>query len=819
MAIDQLTTMKNPTGMAGPMQGEDNSIIEHDDGTMEMYLDKADEPQGEVEGPDTGDFYRNLVPELSDEILEKIGMQVKDDFTTDLSSRSQYDRTITKGLSLLGLEMEELNEPYEGACSAHHPLIIESAVTFQSKASPELLPAGGPVKTQIMGDITDEKEAKAERIKNFLNYQIMCKMPEYVEDTEKMLFWLPIIGSCFKKTYYSATLRRPKSEFVSTDQFVAPYSASSLEEAPRYSHIIYKTENDLRRDMAAGVYCACDEDEMPTPSIPEYSDMRRKMDAILGLAPTSSDVAYTLIEQHTELDMEDTLFEDAAGIALPYIVTIDYGSGKVLSIRRNWKEEDETKQKRMHFVHYSFVPGLGLYGVGFIHLLGNLEMTLTAVLRSLVDSGQFANMQGGFKLKGMRIVGDNQAIAPGEFKEVESAVMDLSKAIMPLQYKEPSQVLFAMLQFLEGAGQKFADKAEQVIQDSTNYGPVGTTLALLEASTKFFTAIHKRCHHSQKKELKLLYDINSETLPEEYPYDVPGQSRTILKSDFDGSVDVIPVSDPNVSSKAQRMTLAQTVMQTAQQFPQLHNLRAAVHAMYVVMGVENIDRILPPEEEAVPNDPLTDLKDAVAGKPIKAFPGQNHDAHMQVKAAFVQDPANGASPFMAAVQPVILANIREHMLLKYQEQIGGMIQQAQQGIPNMDEKVVEQVMAEAAQEILQANQAAAQKPSDPEMMVAQAELMKAQAVAEKVKNEAMNNQVKNSLKAQDQNIKKMEVFQKHDTAMKANSTKLQTQQMKVGADMVKQSLDQQRKITLLSQQVKEAKKQTKLTPIDKKPLK
>lgn len=812
MSIDKLTNMTTPTS-----EQQDNSIIEHDDGTLEMYLDKADEPQGEDQGVDTGDFYRNLVSEISDEMLEQIGLQCKEDFESDKQSRSQWDRTITKGLSLLGLEIEELTEPYEGACSAHHPLIIESAVTFQSKASPELLPANGPVKTQIMGDITDDKEAKAERIKNFLNYQIMCKMPEYVEDTEKMLFWLPIIGSCFKKTYYSATMKRPVSEFISPDQFYVPFAANSLESAPRYSHLIYKTENDYRRDVAAGVYCDCDEDELMHPSIPDYSEIRVKLDSILGLAPSSSDAAYTFVEQHTELTLEDTQFEDPDGIALPYVVTFDYGTSRVLAIRRNWKEEDETKQKRMHFVHYPFVPGLGFYGVGFIHLLGNVEMTLTAVLRSLVDSGQFANMQGGFKLKGMRIVGDNHAIAPGEFKEVESAVMDLSKAIMPLQYKEPSQVLFAMLQYLEGAGQKFADKAEQVIQDSSNYGPVGTTMALLEASTKFFTAIHKRCHHSQKKELKILFDINSETLPEEYPYDVPGQSRTILKSDFDGSVDVIPVSDPNISSKAQRMTLAQTILQTATQFPQLHNLRAAIHNMYVVMGVENIDKILPPEEEATPNDPITDLQNASAGKPIKAFPGQNHDAHITIKAAFVQDPANGASPFMAQAQPIILANIREHILLKYQEQIGGMVQQAQQQNPNMDEKVMEKVMAEAAQEVLQANMAAAQKPSDPEMMVAQAELMKAQAVVTKVQNEAMNNQVKNSLHAQDQNIKKMEIFAKHDSQMEANQTKLQTQQLKEGSAAVRQSLDQQQKVNMLKGQVKEAQKQSKISPVDKQP--
>ena len=802
-----------PTPTVSDLSGR--NIYEEDNGDLTMYHDEQDEPS-EVSSTgveDSQEFYRNLVPELSDEVLERISMQVKDAFLADKTSRAQWDNTITQGLSLLGLEIEELNEPYEGACSAHHPLIIEAAVNFQSKASPELLPPQGPVKTQIMGTQTEEKETKAERIKNFMNYQIMNKMPEYIEDTEKMLFWLPIIGTGIKKTYYSGTQGRPKSEFIPIDQFYAPFSASSVESAPRLSHLIFKDEEDLLRDIVAGVYSPYDSDEEMTPSMPEYSDMRKKMDMILGMSPTNSDQAYTLIEQHTSLDMEGTQFEDPNGLCLPYIVTIDYGCGKVLSIRRNWREEDESKQKRLWFTHYPFVPGLGLFGVGFIHLLGNLEMTLTAVLRSLVDSGQFANMQGGFKLKGMRIVGDNEAISPGEFKDVECAIQDLSKAILPLQYKEPSNVLFQMLQYMDNAGQKFADKAEQVIQDSTNYGPVGTTMALLEAGAKFFTAIHKRCHFAQKKELRLLYEINSETLPEEYPYDVPGASRTILKSDFDGSVDVIPVSDPNVPSKAHRLTMLQTGLQMGAQYPQYVDNKALVRKYFMTMGLDDVDTIVKPDFQAVPQDPLSDIQSVMNGQPIQAFPGQNHDAHVQVKAAFLQDPANGASPFMQQIVPMLLANIREHMLLKYQEQIGGFVQQAQQQSgQQLPEQAVEMVMAEAAQQIMQANIAAAQQPTNPELMVAQAEMIKAQAAADKVKVEAQDKMVKNSLKARDQTLQQTKIIADIQKNSDNNRVQIQKEQLKQGATMVNNALDQQKKIADLKKDVQKAKKPVATPP-------
>jgi hypothetical protein len=807
---------KSGLASLNPVNIDEMPITELEDGTLEMDLESPEHEEAEDTQADTKEFYRNLVEELDEEELEKIGALVRQNFEDDRQSRSMWEQTITKGLGLLGLELEELSEPYEGACSAHHPLIIESAVKFQSKASPELLPANGPVRTQIFGEITEDKEAKAERIKNFLNYQITEVMTEYYEDTEKMLFWLPIIGSAFKKTYYSAALGRPKSEYIPADQFIAPFSTTSLDRAPRYSHIIYKTANDLKKDMVSGLYAEYEEDKL-SPSIPTFSDIRRKMDAILGVTPSNSDEAYTLIEQHVDLDLPGDL-ADKDGISLPYIVTIDYGTGCVLGVRRNWKEEDPTKQRRNWFTQYSFVPGLGFYGVGFIHLLGNLETTLTTVLRSLVDSGQFANMQGGFKLKGMRIVGDNQAIAPGEFKEVEAAVMDLSKSIYPLPFKEPSTVLYQMLEFLERRGQQFADSTEQIIADSTNYGPVGTTVALLEASMKFFTAIHKRAHFSQKRELKLLVDINVETLPEEYPYDVPGESRSILRSDFDGSVGVLPVSDPNIASKSQRIMMAEAVLTKAAALPQFHDIKAVLRNYYQTMGIDHVERFVPLDEDATENDPITDIEFATKGKPIKAFPGQNHDAHIAIKNAFMQDPANGASPLMqVAIQP-LLANVREHMILKYQEQLGGFVEQS----GATDAKTVEMVMAEAAQQILQANQQAAQnaQTSDPERMVAEAELIKAKAQEQRVKVEAFDKMTKNALTKEQIQLQKMLAIGKAAEADAKLAADLKKQMNSDGVKMIMQALDNQDEVTQLKDKLTEAKKKAnKPKPVAKKPKK
>ncbi len=506
-------------------EGEATFEVDPDDGGI--IVDFSDSVEMEA-SEDIAEWFGDLSETLDEDDLVEISNDVLDNFEADKDSRSEWESMFERGFDLLGLKLEQGSEPFEGACTAVHPLLIESAVKFQSKASGELFPSSGPVKAQILGKSTPKKELQANRVQNFMNFQLTEQMPEYFDEFERMLFHLPLIGSAFKKLYYDATTKRPHSEFISIDQFYVSYYATDLSNADRYTHVIYRSPVELAKDIRAGVYQDID---LPTPSSSSITPFTEKMDTILGLSPSSdNDPQYVLLEQHCYLNIED---EDEA---LPYIVTVEQQSKQVLSIRRNYKQNDTNKEKINHFVHYRFVPGFGFYGLGLIHFLGNLTMSATAAMRSLIDAGQFANLPGGFKAKGVRMVGDNDPISPGEFKEVEATGIDLSKAIVPLPYKEPSSTLFQMLNFVATAGQKFADSTEQVISDAASYGPVGTTMALLEASSKFFTAIHKRLHKSQKDEFNILARIDYDYLPEEYPYDVPNESRSIFKKDFDGAL-------------------------------------------------------------------------------------------------------------------------------------------------------------------------------------------------------------------------------------------------------------------------------------------
>jgi hypothetical protein len=556
------------------------------------------------------------------------------------------------------------------------------------------------------------------RVQNFMNYQLTEQMPEYFDEFERMLFHLPLIGSSFKKLYYDASFKRPVSEFIPIDQFYVSYNASNLRNADRYTHVIYKSPVDLYREIKAEMYADVD---LPEAGMINPTSFSEKMDTIIGLSPSSdSDPQYVLLEQHCYLDINDPNSED--GESLPYIVTIEEQSKQVLSIRRNYDKNDPTKQKKVHFVHYRFVPGFGFYGLGLMHFLGNLTMSATAAMRALIDAGQFANLPGGFKAKGVRMVGNNEPIAPGEFKEVEATGIDLNKAIISLPYKEPSSTLYQMLQFVTAAGQKFADSTEQIVSDAASYGPVGTTMALLEASSKFFTAIHKRLHKSQRDEFKILASIDKDYLPQEYPYEVPLAERSIYQTDFDGKIDVIPVSDPNIPSNAHRMMLANMALQMAQQSPPgMFNTEALNRTILSAANMPNLDEILPPKPEAKPLDPVSDIMAAVKGIPIAAFPGQNHDAHIQVKMAYLQDPMNGANPIMQRVQPVLQANIQEHSVMKYQEQVNGMAQQELGTVaPESAQKpeVIELALMEAAKQVQNANQAMGMVQSPEQQMVA-----------------------------------------------------------------------------------------------------
>ena len=702
--------------------------VEPDGGVMVDFSQEIEMSGDE----DITEWYTNLAEDVKEEVLQEIGADVVDNFMADKDSRADWESMFERGFDLLGLKVEDGTEPFQGACTAVHPLLIESAVKFQAKASSELFPPNGPVKANILGKSTPDKEMQANRVQNFMNYQLTEQMPEYFDEFERMLFHLPLIGSAFKKVYYSSVLKRPVSEFIPIDQFYISYFASDLRSSERCTHVIYKSSVEYQRDIAAGAYRDLN---IGIPSQFNVSAFTEKMDNILGLSPSyENDPQYVLLEQHCYLNLEDD--EES----LPYIVTVEEKTQQVLSIRRNYKQDDPTKEKQNHFVHYRFVPGFGFYGLGLIHFLGNLTMSATAAMRSLIDAGQFANLPGGFKAKGVRMVGDNEPIAPGEFKEVEATGIDLSKAIVPLPYKEPSSTLFQMLNFVATAGQKFADSTEQVISDAASYGPVGTTMALLEASSKFFSAIHKRLHKSQKDEFRILARIDYDYLPEEYPYDVPYEDRSIFKQDFDGRVDIIPVSDPNIPSNAHRMMMANMALQMAQQSPPgMFNLEELNRTILNAANMPNVDQILPPKIEPKPLDPVSDIMAATKGVPIAAFPGQNHDAHIQIKMAYLQDPLNGKNPIMQRIAPILQANIQEHSIMKYQEQMNGMTDQMMQGVSPEEAQnpaVVEMVMAQAAQQILNANQAMGQAQS-PEQQLVSLEQAKVELEKQKLESDTM----------------------------------------------------------------------------------
>ena len=688
--------------------------VEDDGGVVVDFASEVEEEVSMEPSEDVAEWYSDIADTLDEQTLVDISTEVRDNFQADKDSRGEWESMFERGFDLLGLKLEPGSEPFEGACTAVHPLLIESAVKFQSKSSQELFPSGGPVKANILGNSTPEKQMQANRVQNFMNYQLTEQMPEYFDEFERMLFHLPLIGSAFKKIYYSSILNRPVSEFIPIDQFYVSYYATDLRNADRYTHVIYKSPVELQKDILAGVY---KDIELPTPSQANITTLTQKMDTILGLSPSAdNDPQYILLEQHCYLDIEN---KDQS---LPYIVTVEEQTRQVLSIRRNYEPDDPNMEKKSHFVHYRFVPGFGFYGLGLIHFLGNLTMSATAAMRSLIDAGQFSNLQGGFKAKGLRIVGDNEPISPGEFKEVDATGMDLSKAIIPLPYKEPSSTLFQMLQFVASAGQKFADSTEQIVSDAASYGPVGTTMALLEASSKFFTAIHKRVHKSQRDEFRILAKIDYDYLPNEYPYDVPFEDRSIFKNDFDGRVDIVPVSDPNIPSNAHRMMMANMALQMAQQSPPgMFNLEALNRTILHAANMPNLEEILPPKIEPKPMDPVSDIMAATKGIPIAAFPGQNHDAHIQTKMAYLQDPANGANPIMQRIRPIIEANIQEHSVLKYQEQMNGVAQGIlEQAGPEQAQNpaVVEMAMAQAAQQVMNANQAMGMAQSPEQQLVA-----------------------------------------------------------------------------------------------------
>jgi hypothetical protein len=621
----------------------------------------------------------NLAEFLEDSYLSEISTDLRASFEEDLSSRSEWEETYTKGLDQLGVKYEERTQPFSGASGVTHPLISESVAQFQAQAYKELLPSGGPVQAQIIGLQDQQREEQAARVKDFMNYQITEVMEEFDPDMDQLLFYLPLSGSTFKKIYFDEARQRAVSKFIPAQDLVVPYSASDLQTAPRVTHVLRMGTNEVRKLQVSGFY----RDVELTKYDQETDTVRQKVDEIQGTSKSYTDDVYTILEMHVDLDLEG--FEDMSpegeptGIALPYIVSIDEGSGQVLSIRRNFEEGADLARKQQYFVHYKFMPGLGFYGFGLIHMIGGLGRAATSILRQLIDAGTLANLPAGFKARGVRVRDNDSPLQPGEWRDVDAPGGDLRNALVPLPYKEPSATLAQLLAALVEGGRRFASLADQQTSDANSQAPVGTTVALLERGMKVMSAIHKRLHYAQKQEFRILARIFRDNLPQEYPYDVQGGNRTIYAEDFDRRVDVIPVSDPNIFSMAQRVTLAQTQLQLAQSNPQIHNLHAAYRRMYLALEIQNIEEILPPPPRPQPLDPAIENARALMGEILNTFPDQDHDVHIRMHLAFMKTPLVMTSP---QVMGTFYAHILEHVSQKARkavmEEIENLIQQAQQ---------------------------------------------------------------------------------------------------------------------------------------------
>ena len=659
----------------------------------------------------------NLAEFLGEDYLGEISSDLRASYEDDMDSRSEWEETYTKGLDQLGVKYEERSQPFEGASGVTHPLISESVTQFQAQAYKELLPAGGPVQTQVLGMQDAAREEQASRVKDFMNYQIMEVMEEFDPDMDQLLFYLPLSGSCFKKIYFDEAKQRAVSKFVPAQDLVVSYAASDLHTAARVTHVLRMDANELRKMQIAGFY----RDVEVSKYDEEEDEVRQKINSIQGTSKGYTDEVYTILEMHVALDLEG--FEDMSpdgeptGIALPYIVTIDEGSGKVLSIRRNFEENADLAKKQQYFVHYKFMPGLGFYGFGLIHMIGGLGRAATSILRQLIDAGTLANLPAGFKARGVRVRNDDEPLQPGEWRDIDAPGGNIRDAIIPLPYKEPSATLGQLLGTLVENGRRFVSLADQQTSNMNQEAPVGTTVALLERGMKVMSAIHKRLHYSQKNEFRVLARIFRDNLPQEYPYDVAGGDRTVMAADFDGRVDVIPVSDPNIFSMAQRVTLAQTQLQLAQSNPQVHNLHAAFRRMYQALEVQNIDEILPPPPQPQPLDPLIENARALTGELLMAFDGQDHDAHIELHVMFMKTPIVMTSP---QVMGILMGHLQEHISKKAREmvmtQVQGLISQvqlmAQSGA--VDPQTAQQQIMEVQQQM--------QNPEEIEKMVALQEM-------------------------------------------------------------------------------------------------
>tara|TARA_R110000803_G_scaffold175081_2_gene237631 strand:+ start:166 stop:2556 length:2391 start_codon:yes stop_codon:yes gene_type:complete len=714
MAEEPVSLIGSPMPSQGmPLGGTDEEIdieeiedpteiIEEEDGSVVLNFEEfvSEELQAEQDA--------NLAEVMDERDLMDISSELIGYYEDDKSGRQEWEDAYTDGLELLGIRYEQREEPFRGSSGVTHPLIAEAVTQFQAQAYKELLPSSGPVRTQVVGAATPEVESQSRRVQEFMNYQIINVMDEYDPEMDRLLFYLPLAGSAFKKVYFDDILDRAVSRFVPADDLYVPYNATDLNSASRITHLIRMNTNDVRKFQAAGFYR-----DIELSPYDSDDEVREKERSLMGVEKTASDDQdCTILEVHTDLDLPgfehvSPIDGEKTGIKLPYIVTIDEGSSKVLSVRRNWREGDEYYRKVQYFSHYKFLPGLGFYGFGLLHMIGGLGRSATSIMRQLIDAGTLANLPAGFKARGIRIRDADEPLSPGEFRDIDVPGGALRDSILPLPYKEPSQTLMALLGFVVDAGRRFAAIADMQVGDGNQQAAVGTTVALLERGSKVMSAIHKRLHYAQKQEFRMLSRVFAESLPPEYPYNVHGGEATIKQTDFDERVDVIPVSDPNIFSMSQRLALAQTQLQLAQSNPQMHNLYEAYRRIYEAIGVHNIEALLPAPQQAQPTDPAIENAKSIIQETLQAFPTQDHDAHMATHIIFMKTPIPASSPPVFAL---LQAHLCEHIAFKARgvvdaEMRMGMEQAMQTGQqpPQVDvESRVAELIAQYTEEVMSA---------------------------------------------------------------------------------------------------------------------
>jgi hypothetical protein len=742
-------------------------------------------------------FDENLAEEMSDKELNSAASELIGYYNNDREARSEWEERYKKGLQTLdpdgGMDESEDERATRGLSIVVHPMIAEAATQFNAKAIAELYPSGGPVKTVIVGDPSEELEEQARRVREYMNYQITQEMPEYFPDLDQMLFHLPLVGQTFKKVWWDSNMDRQCSQFVKAEDFVVAPESKDLYTSPRYTHVIRMPKNDYNRYVQSGYYLpSTDKGGDLDPS----GDTVGEIEGVDQYADDSQDEVMTLLEMHVYHSFEEEDTDDENAVAIPYVVTVDYDNESVVSIRRNWREDDELKKRRDWFVSYKFLPGLGFYGFGLYHLIGGLGKAATGSLRALLDSAAFSNMQGGFKLRG-RVSGGEVQVNPGEFVDLDATVDDVNKAIMPLPFKEPSQSLFSLLGYIVDAGQRFASTADLNVGDVNPNAPVGSTVALIEQGSKAFSAIHKRLHYAQGQEFKLLADLNAENLPEQFTFSLIGGESEVYAADFNERIDILPVSDPNIFSTAQRIAQAQAVLQMAQSAPDMHDMYAAYKRMYEAIRIPNIDEILVKPADAPMLDPIDENMSVMYGKPIKAFIEQDHDSHIAVHMQFLSDPSLAGNPGAAGMQPVLVAHVAEHIALLYRTRMEASIGVPLPTIPDLREKdfqfddinpdldrLISQRAAQVVQEAPEMKKIASIQPKGQQQDPLQYAKQLAQLEAEALKARTESQIAADQAKAQSSiEIKKAEAQQDMEIDAAKAQADLQAKVMKLEAEL------------------------------------